>query len=486
MKVSVDGGVPAVLCDVPTPFGFGWGADKQIIFARDSGLSRISDAGGQVEILTRPDQSQGEFAHRLPYCLPAGKGILFTIMRQAWDPEPRVAVLQLSTRKWRVLLENAADARYVATGHLAFLRQGTLMVVPFDLDRLEVTGQPVPAGEYIAQALNTGSSGYYTAAGQFSISASGLMVYASGGILPDRQDSLVWVDRQGKAEQIASFKALFTGPRLSPDGQRIAYFTTGMKQSVWIFDTNRGTATKLTSEGAASFVTWSPDGRRVLFGWLKTGTHNIYWQPADGSSPMERLTQSEYNQFPGSWSPDGETLAFVETHTNGSDIHLLNVRDRSVAPFLSSRFSEGYPEFSPDGRWMAYVSAESGRNEVYVQPISLGEGKWQISAEGGTEPLWAPAGKQLFYRRTVPDSQTNQVWSVDVQTESGFSASKPRLLFEQPGYRIASPIRTWDISPDGERFLMVKLEERKPQPLTEMVLVQNWLEEVRRLAPTHK
>jgi Tol biopolymer transport system component len=489
MKVSVEGGVPAVLCEVQVPFGFSWGADNQIVFAAGelSGLSRISDAGGKLEVLTMPDHAKGEFAHRLPFCLPAGKGILFTIMHQPWDMHPGVAVVELATRKWRVLLEDAADARYVATGHLAFLRQGTLMVVPFDLDRLEVTGQPVPAVANIAQALNISSLAYDTAAGQFSISASGSMVYAGGGIPPDSQNSLVWVDRQGKAETIAPFKAPFIAPRLSPDGQRIAYSTVGMERNAWIFDLNRGTATRLTSEGLAAWVIWTPDGQRVVFGWHKTLVRNIYWQPVDGSSPMERLTQSEYNQSPGSWSPDGKTLAFVEENPEGGyDIHLLNVRNRSVTPYLNSRFVKWYPDISPDGRWMAYASNESGRFEIYVQPFPAGGGKYQISDKGGVQPLWARNGKQLFYRSGAAGTQLNQVWSVDVQTESGFSASKPKLVFEQPGYGNGSPIRCWDISPDGERFLMVKLEERKPQPLTELVLVQNWFEELRRLAPTNK
>ena len=226
MRVPVEGGVPAVLCEVPLPFGFSWGADNQIVLApkEDSGLSRISAGGGNPEVLTVPDKSKGEFAHRLPYCLPVGNGILFTIMQHWMDLHPRVAVMDLVTRKWHVLLEDAADARYVATGQLAFLRQGTLMVAPFDPNSLEVTGQPMPAIENIAQALNTGDANFDTAAGQFCVSASGLMVYATGGILPDRQNSLVWVDQQGKAEPIASFKAWFFAPRLSPDGQRIAYW----------------------------------------------------------------------------------------------------------------------------------------------------------------------------------------------------------------------------------------------------------------------
>jgi hypothetical protein len=483
MKVSVAGGVPTVLCDVKYPFGFSWGADNKIIFASadDSGLLRISAAGGDLEILTRSAKSKEEFAHRLPCGLPGGRGIVFTIMRHAWDPQPRLAVMELATRKWRVLLENAADARYVTTGHLAFLRQGTLLVVPFDPDRLEVTGQPVPVAANIAQGLNTLNSVYHTAAGQFSISGSGSLVYASGGMLPDMQNSLVWVDHEGKAEPVVSFKAAFAAPRLSPDGQRIAYCALGSEACDWVYDLERGMATKLTSQGRTSFVTWHPDGRRVLFNGLKTGTYNIYWQPADGSSPMERLTQSEHNQFTGACSPDGETLAFVEgLPQTGAKIMLLSLRDRKVTPYLNSRFNEMYPEFSPDGKWMAYVSDESGSNQVYVQTFPAGGGRWPISNQGGFHPLWAPSGRQLFYR------SANGVWGVDVQPGPVFSASKPKLLFEQLGYADSVPIRAWDISPDGERFLMVKLEERKAQPLTEMVLVQNWIEEVRRLAPNKK
>ena len=486
MKVSVEGGVPATLCNALLPFGFSWGADNRIVFVgdRDSGLSRISADGGKPETLTTPDRSKGEFAHRLPHCLFAGKGILFTIMRLPWDKEPRVAVLELVTRKWRVLLEDAADARYMATGHLAFLRRGTLMVVPFDPDRLQVTGQPVPAVANIAQALNTSDSRWDTAAGQFGISSSGSLVYALGGILPDKENSLVWVDFRGNAEPIASFKAPFFATRLSPDGRRIAYSTVGMEGHIWVHDLNRGTATKLTSEGMSEYGVWTPDGRRLVFDWLNTGVPNIYWQAVDGSSPMGRLTQSEYFQWPGSWTPDGKTLAFVEEHAETSrDICLLSVRDRRVTAFLNSRFFEGYPEFSPDGRWLAYVSDESGRQEVYVRPFSGQRGKWQISNEGGTQPIWAPNGKQLFYRSAGPG---NQVWAVDVQTGSDFSAGKPRLLFEQPGFGRGTPIRTWDISADGRRFLMVKLEERKPRSITEMILVQNWVEELKRLVPADK
>jgi hypothetical protein len=193
---------------------------------------------------------------------------------------------------------------------------------------------------------------------------------------------------------------------------------------------------------------------------------------------MEQLTQSEYYQHPGSWSPDGETLAFLQDHPDGIiEIMLLHMRDRRVTPFLNSRFEERYPEFSPDGRWMAYTSDESGDSEVYVRPYPGPGGKQRISIAGGREPIWSRNGRQLFYQ------WRNQVWIVDIQAGSGFPAGKPRLLFEQPVFLMSAPNRGWDISLDGQRFLMVKSEETKPQPVTEMILVLNWFEELKRLVP---
>jgi serine/threonine protein kinase len=490
MKVSIEGGVPAALCDISLPFGFSWGDDQQIVFApaRGAGLSRIRAEGGKPETLTVPDGSRGEFAHRLPFCLPGSKGVLFTIMRHAWDKQPRVAVLELGTRKWRVLLEDAADARYLPTGHLVFLRRGTLMGARFDPGKLEIVGQPVPTVAGIEQALSTTNSTRDAAAGQFSVSNSGSLVYAPGGVMPDQENTLVLLDRTGKPETIAPFKAPFFAPRFSPDGQRVVYTSLGMEGHIWILDLNRGAASKLTSEGLSEFAAWTPDGRRVAFDLVNSGAPNIYWQPVDGSSPMERLTQGKYFQWPGSWSPDGEILAFLEDHADtetGDDIQLLHIRDRKVTPFLNSRFEERYPEISPDGHWIAYTSDESGRNEVYVQPFPGLGAKWQVSNDGGAEPIWSRDGRELFYRGYW-DQPVNQAFVVDVQTGSIFSAGKPRLLFSIQGYMGMSPIRTWDISPDGRRFLVVRMEERKSRPLTEMVLVQNWLEDVKRLVPAKK
>jgi len=478
-KVPVEGGVPATLCDAPSIFGASWGPDNSIVFTDGSaaGLSRVSADGGKPENLTTPDPKREESSHRLPSWLPDGKAVLFTVMKNSADQQPRLALLRLDTREWHVLLQDAADAKYVSTGHLVFLKQGTLMTLRFDPAGLKVIGQPSPLVENVMQAFAATDSGYNTGAGQFGVSDSGALVYAAGGILPDPKDSLVWVDQKGIEQPVTPLRFPFLAPRLSPDGQRITYVTSGREMQVYVYDLNTGTNSPLTTEGMAVRSIWAPDAKRIVFGWGRSTVFNLFSQPYDDSSPMERLTTSDYSQRPGSWSSDGQTLALVQHHpATGFDILLLEASSGRVRPFLNTQFNEAYPEFSPDGRWMAYSSDESNRNEVYVR-LFPGPGiKHQVSSQGGTQPLWARNGKQLFYR------WQDQVWAADVRADGGFSTGKPRLLFERPGYFLGYYIRTYDLALDGQRFLMVKLES-KPTPVTEMIFVQNWFEELKRLVP---
>jgi hypothetical protein len=468
------------LCDVSDQFfGANWGPDNSIVFTDgiSTGLSRVSAEGGKSEILTKPDPKREETSHRLPSWLPNGKAVLFTVMRHGWDPHPRLALLRMETREWSVLLQEAADARYVPTGHLIFLRQGTLMAVRFDLASMNIIGQPVALVENVMQAFST-NAWFHTGAGQFGISDAGSLIYARGGMYPPLKNSFVWVDQKGKEEPVTALQFPFFAPRLSPDGQRIAYTTLAQEGQVWVYNLGTGTNSPLTGEGYAGWAIWALDGKRLLFDWAKSLASNLFWQPYDGSSPMERLTTSEYEQWPGSWSSDGKTVALAEAHPDtGSDIAVLDVPSGRVTPFLNSQFDETFPDFSPDGRWIAYSSDESKRNEVYVRAFPGPGMKQQVSSEGGREPLWARNGKQLFYRRQ------DQVWVVDVRIDGGFAMSKPRLLFEKPGYGSGNPIRAYDLSLDSKRFLMVKLEQRKPTPVTEMILVQNWFEELKRLVP---
>jgi hypothetical protein len=406
--------------------------------------------------------------------------VLFTVMRYAWDSRPWLALLRQDTREWKVLLEDAADARYVPTGHIVFLRQGRLMAVRFDLTKLEVIGQPIALVDNVIQSFVT-DSGFNTGAGQFSISDTGSLIYAAGGVAPDAKGSLVWVDQRGIEEPVTALQFPFLGPRLSPDGQKITYLTAAREWQVYVYDLGRGTNSQLSGEGLAGFPIWSPDGKRILFSWAKSLASNLYSQTYDGSSPMERLTTSEYYQEAGSWSPDGKTVALVEGHPDTNyDIAVLDIASGRVTPFLNSKFSEESPDLSSDGRWIAYSSDESKRDEVYVRPFPGPGMKQQVSSEGGIQPLWAKDGKQLFFR------WQDQVWVVDVRTDGGFAASKPRLLFERPGHAMGAPIRGYDLSLDGKRFLMVKFEQTKPTPVTEMMLVQNWFKELKRLVPTGK
>jgi WD40 repeat protein len=480
MKISADGGVAAVLCDAPRIFGANWGLDNSIVFTDrvGGGLTKISAEGGKPEILTEPDPAREETSHHLPFWLPDGKGILFTVLKHHWDTQPHLASLRMDTREWRILLEDAADPRYVPTGHLVFLRRATLMAVRFDLEKQEIIGQPAPLVENVMQAFAS-HSGYHTGAGQFAISQTGALIYAEGGVAPDRNNSLVWLNMRGVEDPVTDLRPYYSIPRLSPDGQRVA--SQGSGGQIWVYDLERGTNSRLTEEGKASWPLWSPDGKRLLFSWMKSVRYNLFWQANDGSSPMERLTTSEYPQFPGSWSSNGNTVVFVEQHPGtGYDIHILDVPSGRVTPFLNSKYSERYPNLSPDGSWIVYSSDESGRDEVYVRPLPGPGTKHLVSADGGSEPLWARDGRQLFYRRL------NQYWGVDVRTDGIFSISKPRLLFDKPGYGSATPIHSYDISLDSQRFLMVKSEQIEPAPLTEMTLVQNWFEELKRMLPPGK
>ncbi len=478
--VPVSGGVPVVLCDAPALFGASWGSDHSILFASlaEGGISRVSADGGKPEAMTNPDLARGEASHRLPHALPGGRSVLFTIMTDPWDPKPRIGALRLEQRDWSVLLDDATDARYVRTGHLVFMRRGILMALPFDPERLRITGQPTPVVDRVVHAVNTTSMRFETTAGQFDISDSGDLIYASGGITPSNEASLMWVDRSGLAQAVSNSKSDFEMPRISPDGQKLLYYTATPAQRVWIFDFQRGIATPLTNEGRANEAVWTPDGTRVVFNMATAGGYNLFWQPADGSLSVERLTSSTCQQWPGSWSDEGKILAILEKCKDDTNISILRMSDRQVTPLLNSRYDESCAEFSPDGHWLAYTSDESGRAEVYVRPYPGTGGRRQISDEGGSEPLWARNGRELFYR------QGPRVWAVDVGSGPGLSTGKPHLLFEQQGYASWGAVRDWDVSPDGKRFLMVKLEEKKPEPVTEMILVQNWSEELKRLVPT--
>jgi serine/threonine-protein kinase len=486
-KVPIEGGVPQELCEALMLLGASWGDDDSIVFAGDvdTGLCEVRSQGGEPEILTEPDPEKKEYSHRLPFHLPNGKGVLFTIMRNGFDLEPRIAILERDIGKWRMVLEDASDARYVPTGHLVFLRRGNLMAAAFDRQKLEVSGQPIPIIPGVMHNLNSGLNLYNVASGQYDISDSGSLVYVPGSIAPNQENLLVWVDQKGNEEPISPQSKAYFSPRLSPDGHKIVYFTRGTEWYIWIYDISRDIHSQVVTERIPLYPIWTPDGNRIVFSWSDSGPANIYMAPADGSRAMERITTSENPQSVASFSPDGNLLAYLEHIVESGenrDILIYDFRDKSITPFAATEHYEYYPEFSPDGRWIVYVSHEEGQGEVYVRSSSgIGE-KIKISRDGGVEPLWARSGKQLFYR------WGSQMWAVDIQTEPNFSPGSPRLLFEKEGLSTSRPVRGYDISLDDRRFLMVRRGkiEPQPEPVTDMILIQNWFEEIKRRVPKGK
>jgi hypothetical protein len=342
------------------------------------------------------------------------------------------------------------------------------MAVPFDPQRLTVTGAPVSVVEGVVQSSVTGAA-------QYDLSATGSLVYVPGTGVQAAPSRLMWVDRNGVEQALPQPPHVYSYPRLSPDGHRLAVLIRGAEDDIWVGDPARGTLTRLTSDGSPNIMgTWTPNGRWITFGSVREGRRNLFWQLADGSGAPERLARNERAQAPTSWSPNGQLLAFEQTSlTTRWDIWVLRISDRKAEPFLVTPFNEGAPQFSPDGHWLAYVSDESGRFETYVQPYPAG-GKTPISTDGGTEPVWNRNGRELFYR------SGNKMMAVDIATQPSFTASKPRLIFEGPYVLTGTTMPEYDVSSDGQHFLMLKPEPAAP---TQINVVLNWSEELKQKVP---
>jgi eukaryotic-like serine/threonine-protein kinase len=494
-KVPLSGGPAVTLCKAASLFGATWGDDGTIVFAtaRNGGLSRVSAAGGTPEALTslRP----GEYSHRLPHMLPGSHAVIFTIMKGAyrWD-DTQVVVRSLETSKQTVLVTGGSDGHYVSTGHLIYVRLGTLMAVPFDPVRLAVTGGATGVIDGVMQAADRNVSDMAnTLAGQFTVSDTGALVYLTGGAVAGAERSLAWVDRQGTSQALRAPPRPYFVPRLSPDGQRVAVSTTEIRQ-VWSFDIARGALGPVTVDGQSGYGIFSPDGKRIVFrSGAAGGEDNLYWRAADGSGNVERLTTSARNQTPGSWSSDGTTLAFVEEgDSTGTgffqfDIWALSIGDRKTRALIHTAANEMTPEFSPDGRWLAYVSNESRRNEVYVQPYPGPGERHLISTNGGEQPAWSANGRELFYVQGGGFSGAGRptLMSVEAATIPSFLAGTPEAIFESADLRIAWG-RSYDVASDGRRFLLT-LNKEAPTNLApaQMIFVQHWFEELKRLVPTH-
>jgi eukaryotic-like serine/threonine-protein kinase len=477
-KVSVNGGAALDLSDVgaaPSGAGASWGSQGIIAFAgvNASPLKQVQEVGGAPQPLTRLEN--GDVSQRWPEFLPGGGAVLFTAGRSGITfSNGQVAVQSFRAGERRNLVQVGTNPRYAPSGHLVYAQSGNLMAMSFDPQRLTVTGAATPVVEGVLQSPTTGAA-------QYSISATGSLVYLPGGVQAT-QSRLLWVSRNGAEQPLGAPARPYRFPRLSPDGRRVAVSIIEQESQTWLYDLSRDTLSRFTFEGSQNYTpVWTPDGKRIAFESNNSGPLNIFWQLADGSGGIERLTTSQYINAPASWSSQGQLLAFDEINpTTGQNIRVLRMSDHKLLPFHRTGSNENEPRFSADGRWLAYISDESGRYEVYVQPYPGPGGKWQISTQGGTEPVWNPNGRELFYR------SGDKMMAVEVTTQPGFAASTPRMLFEGRYEFPPVPLHNFDVSPDGQRFLMLKPSEQAMAAPTQINVVLNWFEELKQKVPTGK
>jgi serine/threonine-protein kinase len=467
-KLSLAGGAPVTIGDATVMVvGASWGPDDTIVFATaGSGLMKISAHGGSPEPLTT--LQQGEQQHWWPQFLPDGKAIVFTADTKSGF---RPAIASLETGEHRVLEELGAGrvARYVSSGHIVYAEGGQLLAVPFDPVRLQLTG----TASSVLDGLHTSPT---SGLAYFAVSNTGTLAYLSGR-QAELERQFVLVDRLGAGTPIVDERGNFLSPSYSPDGTKLAVvrFLKSGRSDIWVYDLMSGARIRLTTEGENRWPIWGPGGDRITF----SKDYGTIQSKVVGGEEVKELYKSPNPTFPGSWTPDGEALVFFEfpPETRG-DIWTLS-EEGEANPLLVTEFSEGLPELSPDGRWLAYMSNESGRYEVYVQAYPEGSEKMTISTDGGYEPLWSADGRELFYRIR------ERLMVVSVQTTPALRSSRPRQLFEDPyisGLHINALARTYDVAPDGQHFLM--MEGGEEEGGNQLHLVLNWFEELIRLVPT--
>ncbi len=494
-KTTVQGGAPINLCDAFDARGGSWGEDGQILFAPDtrSGLLQVPSAGGSPKPATELRKDHVESTHRWPQVVSTSQGqaVLFTVASGPNYDESHIDVQLLSTGRRATLQRGATYGRFLpssignAAGHLVYVHQGTLFAAPMDLGRLELTGPASPAVEGVV--CNTGNGG-----AQFSFSQTGILTFLSGGESGGVR-TLVWLDSAGKTSPLRAGSApqgrYFT-PRLSPDGKRIALTVAGVNMDLWVYEWERDTMSRLTfAPEADSYPVWSPGSKHIVFSSMRGGSiGSLYWMRADGAGDAVRLTESAYQQFPFSISPDGKWLAYQEQRPESSwDLWIMPLdlsdpdhpKPGKPEPFLVTPTVESQPRFSSDGRWLAYASQESGASEVYVRPFPGPGGKWQISTGGGLMPVWSPNGRELFYR-----TQDSRIMVAEYTTTGDtFTAGKPRLWSERRFFDTGT-FPNFDIAPGGKRFLVMAQPsgEGQQKPSTQLVFLLNFTDELRRKA----
>ena len=468
--LSLEGGRPKSLCDVGTLMGASWGADGMIYFcpAVTAGLYEIPADGGAPELVTTPKGEDGELGHWWPEVLPGDEAVLFTIWKTTLS-DTNVGVLSPKTGQWRTLLRGASYVRYAPSGHLIYAQSGTIMAAPFDLKQLKVGKARRAVIEGLKQYADNGYA-------PFSFSQDGLLYYVRGGEWLARRH-FTWVGRLGEEiEPLPLPPQAYCDPALSPDGQRIAFtkFDRG-SSNIWVYDLPDGPATQVTFESSNFLPIWTPKGDRLTFTSYRAGPFGVYWMPADGSSGEEPLVTGPNDQVAASWSPDGTVLLFTEiSPVTGYDIWSLSIEDGSTPrPLICESAREEHGVFSPDGNWIAYESDREGRTEVYVSPYPKPAPR-KISTGGGSRPKWSADGKELFYRNG------DKMMAVAIETQPALRVANPRALFEEHYYAGVEP--SYDVSQDGQRFLMLK-ESLEHPAATQLIVVLNWFEELKRLVP---
>ena len=486
-KISIAGGTPVTLCDATNPFGASWGTDNTIVFGQPTGVMRVSANGGISELVVETETGEQVYG---PELLPDGRTLLFTVTAGSsptrWD-EAEIVVRPIEGGERKVLWTGGSDACYVSTGHLVYAVESTLLAIPFDLAELETRGGPVPVVEDVFRAQFPQAN---TASANYGFSRDGLLAY-----IPDLETfrpvrSLVWVDREGKEEPLAAEPRPYESLKLSPDNQSVLLDVRELENNdIWIYDLVRGTPSRLTFDpGIDRYPIWTPDGERVVFASNRDAdVVNMYWKAANGIGPVERLTTSTSVQLPHSFAPDGRLVFGNDAQDPNVDLYVLSMDgERQTEVLVQTEFRDANADVSPDGRWLAYVSDESGQSNVYVRPFpNVDDGRWQISRNGGYKPVWGPDSQELFYQTQGLSGGPVTMIVAANDTDPTFSPGNPVPLFEGP-YLLAQPARhrVFDVSANGQRFLMIKEGTDTSSGQQQVVVVLNWFEELTRLVPT--
>jgi eukaryotic-like serine/threonine-protein kinase len=469
-KIEASGGPAEILCDAPSGRGGSWSADGTILFNPTvlSPLYRVSDGGGTPIAVTKLDESRHESSHRWAYFLPNGQDFIFF----ARGDQTGIYAGKLGSSQSKFLLATVSNAAYALPGCLLFWRDGSLMAQPFDARRLELTEKATPIADHV---LFSGGQSF----GVFSVSQNGVLVLQTGEISGTQ---LAWFDRSGKQLSVISAEnGILFGPRLSPDGNRLALGVSDFQRrqtDIWLHDLSRGIRTRFTFEsmGArrAGVSVWSPDGKQIAFAAQRKDYMDIFAKSSSGAGEEMSLLEDASNKYPRSWSPDGRFLAYdrEERNPTRTQIWILPLSgDRKPFAFLPSSFTEEFGEFSPDGQWIAYMSNESGTPQIYVASFPGAQSKLQVSVSKGIGPEWRADGKELFYL-----DLSGRLMAVDVKPTAGkLELGTPRMLFQT---HAQSPgIRPYDLTRGADRFVITSTSDVNPSPFT---LVVNWDAELKK------